>query len=345
MMACSGNIDKEDDTNDGPTEPYTLSVSKDEIESDGKDEAVFTITDANGLVLTGPDYIRSTSFHIAETDVWQSGMVMERPNVLTSIKDGTYTVSAMYEGVKCANEVTVVSKNRSAYELFHKNVAIYRFTATWCQYCPALTTALSKLDDYTRDHSIVLEFHKDDEFSIAALTSYLNTIAGVPYCVYSLDSSATGASSAAEIGAYVEDQLVKYPAMTGIKASSSVSGNKLTVEAVVKASKADKFDLGMAILRDNCVPASSTANESVYNDVVISISGNYRAMSPDSSFSLKANEEKKVIKEWTNDFLTSAEAKNCRVVLFTLVSYGGKVVIDNAVEFKLGEGISEYRGN
>ncbi len=343
LFSCS--VDNGGDVNEGPAAPYTLSVDKDAIESDGKDRAVFTITDANGMELTGGSHLKKTSFHIQETDEWKSGMILDEPNVLTSINDGTYTVDAMYDGVKCANEVEVTSVNRSKYEVFHKNVALYRFTGTWCQYCPGLTESLGKIDGYTEDHVTVLEFHKDDEFSIAALSAYLKTISGVPYSIYSLDYATGGVSTPKEIRAYVKEQLVNYPAMTGIKATSSVSGNTLTVNATVKASKSGDFDLGMAILKDNCVPSSSGAYEEVYNDVVISISGNYRGMSEDGTFTLKADGEKSVSWEMSGDIFASEDAKDCKVALFTLTSYDGKVVIDNVVTFKVGEGIPDYRLN
>ncbi len=343
-LACSTGDDT-DVTGEGPLAPYTLSADKSEIESDGRDRAVFTITDANGMVLTGKNDIRKTSFHIVETDEWKSGMILDEPNVLTSISDGTYTVEAMYDGVQCENAVEVVSMNRDKYEVFHKNVAIYRFTATWCRYCPDMTDALSQIGNYTKDHSVVMEFHVNDEFSIPALSDYLDRISGVPYCIYSLDYSAAGASSVKEIRSYVKQQLVEYPAMTGIKASSSVSGNKMTVEATVKASKAGQFDLGMAIIKDRCVPASMDAYESVYNDVVFSISGNFNAMSSDGTFSLDAGAEKKIVKEWTSDILTSEDLKDCSVVLFTLTSYNRKVVIDNVIELKVGESVPDYRYN
>ncbi len=342
MPACTDNMD---DGHEGPKEPYTLSVNKEAIESDGKDEAIFTITDAGGMVLTDRKHIRSTSFHIAETDEWKSGMILDTPNVLTSISDGTYTVSAMYDGVECANTVSVTSKNRSVYEVFHKNVVLYRFTATWCQYCPGLTESLSKIDDFTEDHVTVLEFHKGDEFSIPALDNYLKTISGVPYSIYSLDYGTGGVSSAKEIRAYVKEQLVKYPATTGIRASSRVAGNRLTIEAEVKASKAGEFDLGIAVLKDNCVPSSANAYEEVYNNVLYSISGNYLGMSPDGKFTLKAGETQKITREITSDLFASEDVKDCSIVLFTLTSYGKGAVIDNAVRFDVGGKISDYRLN
>ena len=347
IASCSGNIDPDEGKSEDPIAPFTLSVDKEVIESDGKDEAVLTITDAEGKVLTDPEHIRKTSFNIKETNVWQSGLMMDRPNVFTSIKDGTYTISAMYDGKACSNEVKVTSKNRSSYEKFHKNVLIYRFTATWCAYCPDMTEALSNVNEYTKNHSIVMEMHYNDEFAIDALEKYAGDVyqyQGFPYCRYSL-AEGSGDRAVNDIQALVEKQLVEYPAQTAIKASSSISGNTLKVDASVTASSKGTFDLGMAVLKDNCIPASSEAYETVYNDVVLSISGNYYGMSADGSFTLEADDEKKITREWTNDILSSDEAKDCRVVLFTLAKYGDKVVIDNAVTFKVGEGVAEYRGN
>jgi hypothetical protein len=210
-----------------------------------------------------------------------------------------------------------------------------------------MTEALSNVNAYTKDHSIIMEMHYNDEFAIDALEKYAGDVyqyQGFPYCRYSL-AEGSGDRAVNDIQALVEKQLVEYPAQTAIKASSSISGNTLKVDASVTASSKGTFDLGMAVLKDNCIPASSEAYETVYNDVVLSISGNYYGMSSDGSFTLDADAEKTITREWTNDILSSDEAKDCRIVLFTLAKYGDKVVIDNAVTFKVGEGVAEYRGN
>lgn len=344
--SCSGQIDPDDEKPEGPVTPFTLTVDKTTIESDGKDQAILTIKDAEGIVLTDAEHIRNTSFCINETGEWLSGMVLDRPNVFTSITDGTFTISAMYDGEMCENEVKVTSRNRSVYEKFHKNVAIYRFTATWCGYCPDMTEALSKVGDYTKDHSIVMEMHYNDEFSLEALANYAGDVykfSGFPYCRYSLDTE-SGNRTRNDIESFVKEQMVNHPARTGIKASTSVSGNTMKVEAEVSASASGKYDLAMAILKDKCIPSSPEAYEEIYNDVIISISGNYFAMSSDASFSLDADGKKSFTREWTNDILTTDDAKDCRVVLFTLVSDGGKVIIDNAVEMPVG-GSVDYRYN
>lgn len=340
--ACSGNVDPDDSKTEGPLEPFTLSVDKSVIESDGKDAAVFTIKDANGLDLTAAQYIKKTSFHINETGEWLSGMVLSQPNKLSVIADGTYTIDAMYDGKACANIVTVKAANRSKYEKFKKKVAIYRLTATWCQYCPSMTEALSKVNSYTKDHSVTLVFHNTDEFAVpynssmdlagALLGRFGGASAGLPFCIYSL-AEGSGERKITDIQDFVKTQLYDNPAKTGIKASSAVSGNTITVNATVQASADGKYDLGMAILKDGCKPASSSANESVYNDVVAGISGNFFAMSTDA-FDLKAGAEKEISRSWEGD-----GASGCEIALFTLIQKDSKTIIDNIVVFKAGESI------
>ena len=349
LASCHGFVDPNDLIADEPQAPYTLSVDKDVIESDGTDVATLTITDVNGLVLTEGEYLRNTSFYIEELDEWRSGLGSdEAPNLFTSIADGTYTISAMYKGEYCRNTVTVTSGNRAGYETFHKNVAIYRLTGTWCQYCPYMTEALNNVDEYTKDHSVILEFHNADEFSIQYSSSMdmaamlLNRFGtqddGYPYCIYSL-AEGSGKRTVNDIQRFVKNQLVANPAKTGIKAESVVENGKVSVKATVKASASGKYDLGIAVLKDNCRPTSPGAHEDVYNDVVMMISGNLYAMS-NEAFDLSAGEEFEIEKLCEHPDIYPGSS--CRIVLFTLTEAGGKTVIDNTVTFSVGDSV-DYR--
>lgn len=344
-VSCAGTHDPSDEGSSEIQQPFTLSVDKEFIESDGTDKATLTITDANGKVLTDKANIRNTSFHLEETDEWFSGMGTDVvPNEFVSIIDGTYTFSAMYNGIMCENKVKVTSRNRNKYEVFHKNVPIYRLTGTWCQFCPEMTKALNNINDYTKSHSIIMEFHNNDEFSIQ-YNSALDFAAflkdrfggtGYPYCIYGAEKGDKD-RTVSGIQACVKEQLIAHPAATGIKASSSVSGADLTIDVTVKASSAGRFDLGYAILQDNSVPKNE-AYESVYNDVVLGITGNFYASSSDA-FDLAKDAEKTIRKTWSSDILKGDNLKNLRIVLFTMVTDGGKSYIDNAVTFHVGESV------
>ena len=344
LTACSGNVDPEDQQGAAAL-PYTLSVDKTEIESDGADMAVFTITDANGVVLTDAGHLRNTSFQIVELNEWRSGVgSSEAPNTFSSITDGTYTIKAMYDGNYCANEVKVTSKNRSKYEKFHKNVLLYRLTATWCGYCPAMTAALEKVNDYTKDHSIIMQIHGSDEFAMEATSSYATQIynnQGYPYCDYSLTGGSTK-RTVNDIQRFVKDVLYAYPAKTGIKATSVLEDDKIKVTSLVNASVAGEYDLALAVVKDGCIPTAADANEKVYDNVLVGITANYRQMSADTP-SMQKDSERQVFME-----IPAASFKNvadkCRIILFTLTKVNGKVVVDNATSLEIG-GSVDYKYN
>ena len=349
LTACSGNVDPEDQQGAAAL-PYTLSVDKTEIESDGADMATFTITDAEGNVLTDASHIRNTSFQIVELNEWRSGVGSgDAPNKFSSIVDGTYTIKAMYDGNYCTNEVTVTSKNRSKYEKFHKNVLLYRFTGTWCAYCPEMTVNMEKVNEYTKSHSILMEIHGDnpqikDEFTLSATASFANEIynrQGFPYCDYSLTGGSTK-RTVNEIQRSVKNVLYNYPAKTGIKASSAVEGDVIKVNAVIQASAEGEYDLACAVVKDGCVPTVSGANEDVYNNVLVGITANYRYMVSGTPV-MQKDSERQVFME-----IPAASFKNvadkCRIILFTLTKVNGKVVVDNATSLEIG-GSVDYKYN
>jgi hypothetical protein len=347
LAACTGG--HEPDVEETPAvAPFTLSVDKAQIESNGKDVATFTITDANGQVLTDLAHIRNTSFYVVETKEWRTDIGSgEAPNVFTSINDGTYTIQAMYEGEYCANEVKVESVNRKAYELFHKNVLIYRFTATWCQYCPSMTEALGKINDFSKGHSLVMEFHGSDQYTFDGISEYASSIystVGYPYCDYSLVFG-SGKRTMNDLHNNIKSVLVDYPAQTGIKAETKVENGNLVVNATVMASVAGEYDLAMAVLMDDCIPSApadgSAVYEEEYDNVIRAITGNYRAMSADK-FSLDKGAENSIVKE-VPDFKFPQE--KCKVILFTLMKNSqGKTVVDNAVSVPVGQTV-DYRYN
>lgn len=327
------------------TEPLTLSVDKDRIESDGKQVATFIISDANGVVLTDNEELMSKIYFKNEAT---DRRLTRRTKTFRSVEDGEYTFSATVSGKECANKVTITSSGRSRYEVFRKKVAVYRFTATWCQNCPAMTLGYERVSDWTKGRYVELALHgagSDFAFSDGSryVADYLYprfNAPGFPSCVYDLDQmSETRAYD--EIENIIFDRIADAPATCGIRASSSVADGKLSFSAKIKSSTGGRYDIGFAVLRDNCAPGAG-AYEEKYDNVVVALTGNYENLS-NSAFDLAEDGESAVSSNEVN-LPEGAKIEDYSVVVFALKQNGEDVDIDNIVRFPAG-GSVEYAYN
>jgi len=340
-VSCSKGTDGSDAVF---TEPFTLSVDKQEIASDGMQVATFVITDANGVVLTDNEELMLKIYFKNEAT---GRRLAKRTKTFRSVEDGEYTFSATVSGKECANKVTVTSSGRSRYEVFRKNVAVYRFTASWCTYCPSMTLGFQRVSDWTKGRYVELAMHatgSDCAFNELAAqygTYYYNT-KGLPCCLYDLDVT-SGDRAYDEIENIIFNRIADAPATCGIQASSSLAEGKLSFSAKIKSSTGGRYDIGFAVLRDNCAPGSG-AYEDVYHNVVVGLSGNYEKLST-SSFDLAKNAESAASSNEIDFSLPEgAKIEDFSVVVFALKQNDDDVDIDNIVRFPVG-GSVEYAYN
>ena len=338
-ISCSDGADE----TSVPVAPFTLSVDRQEIESDGVQTATFTIVDANGLVVTDNSSLMGKVHIKNETD---GTRLARRTKTFRTIEDGEYTFSATCTGIACENKVTVRSKNRSNYEVYRKNVCVYRFTATWCQYCPAMTEGFEKVSDWTKGRHVEMAIHGADskyqlaEGAVAAelLRRFYGSLA-FPSCVYDLDLF-SDEKAYTDIESLIFDRLAQNPATCGIKADCSYVGGTLAVNATIKTSTGGKYDIGYALLKDNC-PGGEGAYEDVYHNVLLAVSENYQNMS-DKAAQVEKNAEMQFTYSYQVTVPSDDNLAEYSVVVFALKENGSKVVIDNVVEMPLVGGSVDY---
>lgn len=341
IVACSKPAAEETDL--AHPAPYTLSVDKTVIESDGHQVATFSITDANGEVLTSNPSLMSKIYFKNENT---GKRLARRTNTFRSVEDGEYTFSATYSGKACANTVTVKSENRTSYEVFRKNVCLYRLTATWCQNCPTMTDGLNNVNDWTKGRIIEMAIHAaKSTFAIYDGKNYIADylyprfgLTGYPSCIYDLEVGSESRSYT-EIEDIIFNRLADAPATCGIKASNTYSPGQISLTASVKTSTGGKYDLGYAIVQNGC-DGGADAYEEVYDNVVVAISGNYEFLS-DSAVDLAKDEERQIVNHQGQSYTLpdSGNLSDYSVVFFALKKVGDDVNIDNVVKMPLNSSV------
>lgn len=353
LAACSGNDDNGgngDNGGDKPIEgPYTLSVENNEIEANGEDAAKLILTDKNGNVLTETNQLNYISFENTET-----GDVLSRTNIFTSIKNGSFTFRANYKTSKSENTVTITAKNRLAYEKYFRKVVVHDLTDVMCVACPSMTTALENVADIWKKQLLVLAVHGGfsnvDPWTIGNMSSSMMRAfggQGWPTAIFNLDYlMANNERNPAAINKIVESQLRKYPATCGIRVSSTLTAEgDVVIEAGLTSSTGGDYDLGYALVMDGLTYQGGYTpnNDGIYDDVVIGITSNYMTFSKAQGFNVPADQEH--TENWTFDKseghmcvgIDNSNKAKCRVVVFALRPNGNKTLIDNIVECPLGE--------
>lgn len=360
LASCegTGTADPEQKPDDVKPKGYYVYTDKTVIEADGIDKATFTIKDQDGNVI-------STAANMNK--VWYENVAdetrLERgSDGLTSIVDGEYEFRGIYGSVRTENTIKVKAQNRAKYEVFHKNVAIFKLTGTWCTNCPSMTNVLNSLGEDAADHSVILACHwNDGAYSVryqdtgsdlaasAALhvDPNLKTLA-VPSNVYDL-AVHDDVRTVAGVTDVIMQRRIESPAATGIKITSvMLEGTDLKVKATVKASKAGEYDLTCAVLADNVNAGGAGSADGMYHHMVIAVNqANFMAVRNDTRFSLQADGE--FTREFTFSMGENAPEEdildNISVAVLALKKdESGRAVVDNVAQCAYGKAI-DYRYN
>ena len=328
--------------------PYTLEVDKTAIEASGSDWATFTLKDSYGRNIL-EDKIALQRVNIYAVD--GSGVAVDRMQArFRAISDASFTFEASYSGngkiEKSSNVITLTAQNRSSYEKYHKNVAIYKSTATWCGPCAVMTTALASLDEEAEAHSVELCWHGQDDLAITlpgslydcgtVVYSYFGST-GFPTVIFDAHTVFRGEYSGADLSASIWKMRADYPATCGIKLDTEYdsAASSIKVNAELTSSTGGDYDLGFAILLNNQIVPGGTNPDQKYDHIVCATTANYYTNSTAIS-SVGKNQSK----SWSQEVpVGKFNVNDLSVVAFAFVRDGNRARIDNIVEVKAGESI------
>ena len=332
---------------------YYIYVDKAVIEADGVDKATFSIKDQDGNLI-------STDENVNARKIWYQNVADEtrldaKSTGITSIVDGEFEFAGIYGTTKTKNTVKVTVQNRAQYEVFHKNVAIFKLTATWCTNCPGMTNVLNSLGEDAKEHSIILACHNSDSYSLDLGSEY-DLAAAValhadpelknlllPSNVYDLDVYNSEGKTLSGVTKQIMQSRIDNPACTGIKINSvQMDGTDLKVSATVKASKAGDYDLTCAVLANNVyAPGTQGSVDGYYHHMVVAVNqDNFLNVNNTTKFALAVDGE------YTREFVipmpkgatSAAVLDNLSVAVLSLKKdKSGKAIVDNAAECAYGE--------
>ena len=357
MASCSGTVDPENDQpiQDIPAEftaPYTLSVDKTEVESDGVDVVTFSLKDAYDREMLS-DMKTLEKINIISD---KGTRVPRMTTTATFIADGEYSFYASYLGQKSENTVTVTAKNRAKYEVFHKNVALFKCTSVSCPACPGLGRTLHSLSDEAKAHSVVLSIHGNysgrDPFALYVGDTDLATYmmgrfggTGWPTLIYELDEAVTGAGSGSQnsssaIAQRVMQHRIDNPATCGIKVTSvQLEGTVFKVKATMKSSTGGDYDLACAVLRNGLEYQGgySVNDDGVYDEVVVALSESFVGYYKGEEVAKDAEISEEFAFDFGENVPSEAELKGYYVAVYAHRKADRGSVMDNIVTCAYGE--------
>lgn len=368
-VGCSGNSDEDDP--EGDTGELLLTSSAAYIESNGTDQAVFTVMKGKKDVT-------------AEAKIYQKkgGSYDVLPSTSFSSKtQGEYSFFASYNNEMSPTiTVTVTSglldlpedPQPDKFEGFKHNVLAVQATSLGCVYCPLMIAGLTEYAKLEESKSTVLVaahgiMDGDDMISDYS-TSVLQglSLKSAPALLFNMRSSSealgvynseTPANVATRIQTAAKD-LLKVDANTGISAavSGTEASGSIKVTAAVKVGKTGKYRICAWVVEDdiyatgqlNSYPALEADYDFKHHSNVlrcISSTSPITGTNLGGKVECQAGETLIYSYEFVANKMTVGNWANARVVFIVTQSENGtRYTVDNAVSCKLNSQVKfEYK--
>ncbi len=324
-----------------------LKVSTDKIDIDASESVVFTV-ELDGKEQTNFDIINVTD----------GGFSVLSSNEFTTTRPGTYKFLAK-QGNNLSAEVEVTSYRLSEVKDNHyKRSVVFKFTATWCTYCPVVTEVIKLAQSKMPDRIIELAAHSSDILATTpseALVEYFSAYS-LPSVNIDMQHNELYVEKVLdmEIRRDVEDLREENPATTGLKFSTSIDENNLiTIDLETEVTKDNDYRLVVALLVDSYAYAQTGTIDPDYKQshvLTTIINSEEEDILGEYLGSLVKGE--RVQKTYTYKFDKLDQIKNlgfgqdikdCSILVYTLNKVGETYQINNANICLIGESVDyEY---
>lgn len=244
----------------------------------------------------------------------------------TSSKPGAYQFAALYEG-RTSVAINVTVQSGIVTGNYKRRILAVDFTGTQCGPCVNMTNMLKKYEKDNPDRLVVMAAHVNvpapDPLTIQDGTALfvLNGLNSTPNLWVDYREKCISYTPAT-LKSYVSRSLELYPAICGIKISSSVSGTKISADVAVRFTEGGNFKICAVALEDNIVVPGGY--EPVYNHVLRQFA---TSASGDSIGDCVGGQEYTKTFEFTAD--PSWNLANCQVLIYLLNSNNGQYFVNN----------------
>lgn len=257
LSLCMTGCEKEENGGGaaGTTSKLKLEVSEQVVYVG--DEVTFTVYDGDTDVTAS-----------AQVVVADSEQVIESPFVAE--ESGCYRLVARLgdrESAKVTVTVVGTFDQTQQAEPFYRRVLVQKFTATWCGFCPQMTSALEQLEEEVPERMTQMAIHVTDSFAVTE-GERLSTdfqIISLPQAVF--DYVEIENQMIANLRAALNAELEK-PAECGIAIASNVERNTIRIDAKIRFAESGQYRVCCALIEDGLNYEGGSSVDGYYHHVL-----------------------------------------------------------------------------
>lgn len=216
-------------------------------------------------------------------------------------------------------------------DFWHRSLAM-RFTATWCAYCPNMSSGFYAAQSANPNKIEIVNMHtysSNLEFSGTSTLVTQYGVTGYPsgYIDGRIEIENYSPSYIATLidNARVETE-ANYPTVSGIAISSTLTGTTLSADVKLYVKKADSYKITALLLEDNIVGYQNGGGDNyVHSDIarvaLTNVSGDSFTTSADNQI---------VEKTYSTTISGSYNSSNLHILVYVQRAYGSQTIIRTA---------------
>ncbi len=264
LSACAllGLYSCESEQSDNPTTESNILIEVDNqtISIDNSEVATFTV------YMDGEDVTAESQI----VNITDGGYSPLSSTTFTTLRPGTHTFFAIHpEGNSDKIAVVATSESNLSSTYYRRNI-VMKFTATWCTYCPLMTSKITAAKKEYPDRLIEIVSHVDDDYATTTSGNYYTWFGisslGLPAVNIDLDSSRTYSSTATttSIIASAQSSMEENPTVAGIKLDTSYDSGLLSIDVETAVTADGDYKIIVLLLQSGYEYSGTTYDHVIF---------------------------------------------------------------------------------